>query len=136
MRLDFAVFASHATLQKNGLFSVLDGGLEWISAKSFPAICKDLVLLARFSFDPVECGREWTCSVAVTGPDGSELKPELSITFTPPPNQRHPELPNTFVGLYTYDRFALLSPGLYRFGFNIGEVFVGETTLEAILESR
>lgn len=132
MKLDFAMFANSAMLSPNGLFGVLDGGLEWVMTSSFPALCPNLVLLARVSFAPDECGKQYDCVVKVTSPDGSPLEPDLVVSLKPLANKRHADRPSTFTAHYRYDRFAFQKAGFHRFCFFIGEVSLGEISLEAV----
>jgi hypothetical protein len=134
MNLDFALFANHATYQSNGLFSALNAGLDWISCKSLPSVCLDLALLARFSLEPTECGKEYECQVVVTAPSGTALAPNLTLNFTPKPQARHPERPTIFLAYFRYGGFYFQEAGFHRFSFVIDDLTIGEIFLEAVVE--
>jgi len=134
MKLDFALFANHAVVRPDGLFSMLDGGIVELEATSIPAMCPNLSLMARFSFDADECGKEHKCVVKVTSPSGNVLEPDAAIVLKPTLNTRHPSIRSTFTAHFGYDRFACQEAGTYRFSFHVGESFVGDATLEATLK--
>ncbi len=136
MKLDFAIFADSAILADNGLFSLLGGGIEWIEAPALPATCQHLVLLARFSFEAGECGKNYECVVEVTDPGGNVLTPNLSVTLKPAANPTHPESPSTFTARYGYDGFTMEHVGRYRFRFVIGDLSPGDAALEARVRAR
>ncbi len=132
MKMDFAIFATHATIRSDGVFSLLDGGIAWIEANSFPAVCLNLSVLAQFSFDPAECDKNYECTAKVSSPDGNTLEPNLSVTLSPALNKRHPENSSTFTAHYLCDRFYLERAGFYRFAFHVGDLRLGEIALEGI----
>lgn len=135
MKIDVAVFANHAVLRPDGLFSLLDGGLEWISVRELPAMCPNLALLARISFDPAECNREYEARVEVTSPTGKQMIPNLSVTLKPKLHARHPEQPTTFAAHFIYNGFVFEEAGFHRFEVKIGDTSLGLIMLEAVWEA-
>jgi hypothetical protein len=132
MKMDFAIFATHATIRQDGVFSLLDGGIAWIEAYSFPAVCLNLSVLAKFAFAPAECGHTYECILKVKSPDGNTLEPKLSVMLNPVHNKRHPENPSSFTAHYLCDRFYLEGAGFYHFAFYVGDLCLGEVSLEGI----
>jgi hypothetical protein len=132
MNLDYSVFSFAAIVEQNGLFGILNGGLEWLTAKSWPAAVQSLALLARFSFAPNECGKEYPCVVRVVSPAGAMLTPDLVVVLRPGVRARNPELNSSFVAVYRYPDFSFPMPGFYRFCFFIDDKQVGEAKLEAV----
>ena len=132
MKLDNALFGYCAVIQPNGLFSLLNGGLAWVGVSGFPAKCNQLVLLAQFSFEPDECGKEYPCTVKVTSPSGDVLNPSQEITLKPIFHPKRIQPANTFLGLYNYDGFTFQTKGLHIFEFSVNGVAHGSVALEAI----
>jgi hypothetical protein len=122
-------------MRPDGAFSILDGGITWASGKSFPFHLANLVLVARFSFGPSECGKEYNCSVKVSAPDGNVLQPDLVIILKPELHKRHPETNNTFTAKFQYDRIQFLQAGFYRFSIFIDDTAVGEAVFEVFEDS-
>src|SRR5262245_37244472 len=91
MKVEYSIFAYSAILTPDGLFSLLGGGIEWVTAKSLPAVCRSLVLLVRLSLEPSEWSTTHECVVKVFDPDGNSLPPELVVTVKPTPNKLHPD---------------------------------------------
>lgn len=131
MKLEFAFFAHSAILSDEGVFSLLNAGIEWVGVSSFPAKCQNLSLLARLLFEPAEVGQTYDCIVRVSAPDGEHLTPDLCVTMKPEFNRINRALPIPFVGLYGFNNFVFSKPGAYRFSFFIGNLSLGEITLNA-----
>ena len=128
MKLDFAIFANHATVAANGLFSLLEGGVTTFSISKIPAVCPTLCLVARFSFEANECENVFPCVVKVASPTARHLSPDLTAELKPRRSSFHG--PYTITTLYTYNGFELMEVGVYRFTFFLGEVALGEASLE------
>lgn len=134
MKLDFAIFAFHASVRPDGLFSVLEGGLAWITAPGFPAATDTLALLARIGFDPNECGRQYTCKLKIELPSGDIEIPEMVVAVNP---VLHPyRVPQNYTALFRFGTFVFPVAGLYRFGIFVDDNRVGDAVLEAIEESN
>ena len=136
MKIDFTLFAGHAIVREDGTFDVLHGGYDRLTSASFPSVCTDLSLLARFVFEPNECGREYVCVVKVTAPDGNVLQPDLHVKMRVLVNELHPEKPNTLTGMFRYDGLLTAMPGVYRFSFFFGDFSPGHAEIEVVERAK
>jgi hypothetical protein len=132
MKLEFAFFAHLAHVYPDGSFSIINGGWTWIASTSFPSLCPNLSLVARFEFPSNECDRDHECSVKVTAPSGAVLQPSLSIKMRVPFNKVNASNPNTFTGQFKYDNFLIDAIGDYRFDFFFGDHSPGQSILHSI----
>ena len=134
MKLLFAFFAESIVLTNDGRFHALNGSTEGLKVSVFPASVTNLSLLARFSFDVSEFGKEFRSKVKVVAPTGAELNPPLEVKLTPNAYQHHPERPNVYTVHYRYDGFAMTVPGEYKFHIQLDDQVAGVVTLDAVLE--
>jgi hypothetical protein len=130
MKLDFAIFTHSAILSPKGMFSLLEGGYEWISAKSFPATIQNLALLARISFEANECGKEYRCAAKAIGPGGIILSSDLFVIMRPTINPKLPDKGSTFTGHFGFNGFTFLKSGSYCFSLSVDDVPLGNATIE------
>jgi hypothetical protein len=134
MKLLFAFFADAIVLTDDGRFHVLNGSTSGLKSATLPTTVANLGLLARFSFDSSEFGKEFHSKVKVVSPTGAELNPPLEVTLRPGPYQQHPERPNVYTVHYRYDGFTPIVAGEYKFVIYIDDEPVGDVTIDAILE--
>src|SRR5438046_1602080 len=111
MRIAYTIFGHSALLTQDGLFSVLGGGVEWITAKKFPATADHLFMIVRLMLEPAECGTPRECTVSVTAPDGSTLTPSLVVVVNGVLNGVKPERESSFSAHFCYDGFTFPVPG-------------------------
>lgn len=134
MKLLFAFFAESIVLTSDGRFHVLNGCTSGLKAPAFPTYIPNLGLLARFSFETGEFGKEFNSKVHVVSPTGAELNPPLEVKLTPQPDQQHPGRPNAYTVHYRYDGFTPPVVGEYKFIIQIDDEPVGVMTLEVVSE--
>ena len=92
--------------------------------------------MARFVFEPNECGKEYVCVVKVTAPDGNVLQPDLHVKMRVLVNELHPEKPNTLTGMFRYDGLLTAMPGVYRFSFFFGDFSPGHAEIRSRREGE
>ncbi len=136
MIVRFAIFANSAILTSDGLFSVLGGGIQWITAKQLPATSRNLCLLIGFEIGPDECDQSHPCSVRVIDPGGNSLSPDLSVTVKTARSRVNPTRPVTFTAHFSYDGFTFTKTGEYRFCVMVADEIVTEAVLDVGLESQ
>ena len=137
MKLEFAILANAASVAPNGLISMIDGGLEWLTAPSFPATQPSMTLVARIVFLPEECGRKYVLRTRIVAPTGDTLDPSIEVPFEA---KRHAKFPKdksastTFALTFLNVRFP--APGEYAIRIAIDRKKVGRFVFEAVQEKR
>jgi hypothetical protein len=135
MKLWSGIFAEAGTIESGGVFGLLRGGLTWIAADKFPAVCQQLALLVCLEFEKHECEQEHAAVVQVESPTGDHLNPDQTVVMRPVINSRLPDSDRTtFVGLYWYNGFVFQCPGTNTFRLSIEDVQLGEFTIRACQE--
>lgn len=128
MKLDFAVFAIHATVASNGVFNALEGGITAFMPSELPIVLKSLFLLAKVSFSGEEIGKDFICVAKVVSPSGKPLFPELTVAMNAP--DRGFKAAPSFSALYNFGGIGITEAGVYKFCLSIGDHHLGEAELE------
>lgn len=130
MKINYCIFSHSVLLTSDGLFNLLGGGIQWITAPSFPAIIEHFCLLVNLAIEPNECGNPYQCVVKVADPDGNCLIPDLTVVVNASANKVNPSRPSSFTARFGYDRFTFTRPGAYRFSIVTGEQSLGEAIVD------
>lgn len=118
MKLDFAICAHHATVDSDGMFSLLKGGIAIFEPVALPSTAQSFFLIARMSFSPEECEATHTCVSRLTSPSGKRLSHELAIEASPV--NRGFLINPTITLSYGYSGLPLEEVGLHRFEICVG----------------
>jgi hypothetical protein len=80
-RLDYA-FVCHSAIERDGLLSVLDAGIDILNVGSVPARVS-FTLVARFTFQDSELGQPHVVSVVVSAADNDEVIARFDVHGVP-----------------------------------------------------
>jgi hypothetical protein len=83
VELSYAFLAKSAEFGPDGSLSVLGGDLTVLHSVTFPYPVEDLVLVAKMSFPPDECGREREFGIDILDPSGNQLDEGLTTPLVP-----------------------------------------------------
>jgi len=131
MQLQYAILADSAQILPDGKFVIVGGGVEYISAPSFPAMNPSLALVVRLTVSSPEVGREHQFRLELLMPDGTSVLPVQGNTmFTPkPPTTSGILAPLNYMFVVNFPGLVFPAAGKYAFRLFVDDHKVGEAPL-------
>jgi hypothetical protein len=128
MRLEYAFLADAGHTQADGLFSVINGGVDIIHCSQFPGGLHAIHLIARVSFEPyTECGNTILINMEIVSPGDEIIEPSFrNVPIRTTPNQFGADRRCMITLSFTFRTITFPAPGTYYFRISHSDASLGE----------
>lgn len=131
MELIYVIPADAAQAHHDGKFSLLGGGIETISAFTFPSVHSGLALVMRLRAQAAEFKESHDFRVDIAGPNDFYVNAVALTGFRSATSQDEPSHPVTFNLVINIPIVVFPEPGTYVFHLYVGTEEVGSFPLIA-----
>jgi hypothetical protein len=134
MKVEFALLADAATMELDGTFAFVNGGLNVITGKDFPVQKPVLVAIARLHYDEAEYNINHTFKGEIVDRKGKRIFPLLEDKFLAGPHPRHPDRGNWITICINTVGAEFPTPGDYAVRLTVDGKHVGDIAFEVVRE--
>lgn len=133
MQIVFSLFCEAAKVTSEGLFSVLDGGIDGIIVPRFPITVPHLFLITRVEFEPNEVGQSHEITVRTSGPNGGQFAGPMQLKMDAKSTEYRTDGKTNYTARFDLSRTTIFEPGDHTFRYFVGETAIGQATLNFAL---